>query len=889
MRLKHLELQGYKTFAARTDFSFTGGLTAIIGPNGSGKSNVADAIQWVLGEQSFGRLRAKRSEDMIFTGSNERARMGMAQASLTLDNYDGWLPLDYGEVVITRRAYRSGENEYYLNGTRVRLRDVSDLLAQSGLSKRTYTVIGQGLIDQALSLKPDERRALIEEAAGITGHQAKRETALRELAETRHNLERVQDILGEIEPRLRYLKVQARRAEERMQVQADLDTQLRIWYGFRWHRALEELYTARQHAQAAQTTVQARQEALQHLDEQDATLQERHAALRNQLGDWHRESSALHRQAEGAQRELAVGSERIRQLEARESDLAQELEPLRERLQTQAEQVESARTTVETGRGEMQTLAAHIRETQASLDKVEAERQRHEREISAHNRLLAQLQAEAAGHERRLVEQESRGHSMGEEHGRLETELAVAVNSKTELAPQVAAHQRRIAELQAAGEARADHREAVRTAIEQTEAELARAGERIAGLRRQADRLHDQLELFQRLKDEGEGFSGGTRSVLRALSSERTDLTGIIGAVADQLQVPAELELAIETALGGRLQDVIVERWQDAERAIDWLKRSQGGRATFLPLETLRPSPPVKTPSGPGVVGLASDLVGSEPRLRPVVEYLLGRVVVTRDLPTARRVLDSYRERPTVVTLEGDIVRPGGSVSGGSQSARRDQGVLARERALRELPEQIEAARGKLADEEKTRDDLRQRLQEQRHSLSEVDGELAALAREQQSERSALAGLQGRGSALDQQIEQRQRRLDAAVREQANLADAAEQGRHRLAALAGEIERIQQSIAGLQAALNGLATQELTAELMERRTAASVVAARFASHETILQNQQRTFSQLRQEIAEKETRLTALAQERADLTARHRQSARGRITSCWATSAASVA
>ncbi|MCO5246216.1 MAG: chromosome segregation protein SMC [Anaerolineae bacterium] len=868
MRLKHLELQGYKTFAARTDFAFKGGLTAIIGPNGSGKSNVADAIQWVLGEQSFGRLRAKRSEDMIFTGSNERARMGMAQASLTLDNYDGWLPLDYGEVVITRRAYRSGENEYYLNGTRVRLRDVSDLLAQSGLSKRTYTVIGQGLIDQALSLKPDERRALIEEAAGITGHQAKRETALRELDETRHNLERVQDILGEIEPRLRYLKVQARRAEERMQVQADLDTQLRIWYGFRWHRALEELYTARQHAQAAQTTVQARQEALQHLDEQDTALRERHSALRNQLGDWHRESSALHRQAEGAQRELAVGSERIRQLEARQSDLAQELEPLRERLQTQVEQVNSARATVEAGRGEMQTLAASIREAQTSLDKIEAERQRHEREINAHNRLLAQLQAESAGHERRLVEQESRGHSMGEEHERLENELAAAVNSKAELAPQVAAHQRRIAELEAAGQARADHREAVRTAIEQTESELARAGERIAGLRRQADRLHDQLELFQRLKDEGEGFSGGTRSVLRALSSERTDLTGIIGAVADQLQVPAELELAIETALGGRLQDVIVERWQDAERAIDWLKRSQGGRATFLPLETLRPSQPVKTPSGPGVVGLASDLVGSEPRLRPVVEYLLGRVVVTRDLPTARRVLDSYRERPTVVTLEGDIVRPGGSVSGGSQSARRDQGVLARERALRELPEQIEAARSKLADEEKARDGLRQRLQEQRQTQAEVDGELAALAREQQGERSALAGLQGRGSALDQQIEQRQRRLDAARREQANLADAAEQGRHRLAALATEIERIQQSVAAIQTALAGLATQELTAELMERRTAASVVAARFASHETMLQNQQRALNQLQQEIAEKETRLAALAQERADLSAR---------------------
>ena len=164
MFLRSLSIKGFKSFADAATLVMEPGVTVVVGPNGSGKSNVADAIQWVLGEQSFGRLRAKRSEDMIFTGSNERARMGMAQASLTLDNYDGWLPLDYGEVVITRRAYRSGENEYYLNGTRVRLRDVSELLAQSGLSKRTYTVIGQGLIDQALSLKPDERRALIEEA-----------------------------------------------------------------------------------------------------------------------------------------------------------------------------------------------------------------------------------------------------------------------------------------------------------------------------------------------------------------------------------------------------------------------------------------------------------------------------------------------------------------------------------------------------------------------------------------------------------------------------------------------------------------------------------------------------------------------------------------------------
>ncbi|MFZ2361795.1 MAG: AAA family ATPase, partial [Anaerolineae bacterium] len=342
MRLKQLELQGYKTFAAKTDFVFKGGLTAIIGPNGSGKSNVADAIQWVLGEQTYGRLRAKRSEDMIFNGSNERARLGMAQASLTLDNSDGWLNVDYGEVVVTRRTYRSGENEYYLNGTRVRLRDISDLLAQSGLAKRTYTVIGQGLIDQALSLKPDERRALIEEAAGITGHQAKRATALRELEETRLNLQRVHDILGETEPRLRYLKVQARRAEERMQVQADLDAQLRLWYGYRWHRALVALEAAHGQEDSARMVVEARHELLRRLDQRDADLRQRYTDLRNQLGDWHRESSLLHRRAESTQRELAVSNERLRQLEARRLDLLGELGPLQERLHAQQQQVQTA-------------------------------------------------------------------------------------------------------------------------------------------------------------------------------------------------------------------------------------------------------------------------------------------------------------------------------------------------------------------------------------------------------------------------------------------------------------------------------------------------------------------------------------------------------------------
>ncbi|MGC9332566.1 MAG: AAA family ATPase, partial [Anaerolineae bacterium] len=229
MRLKHLELQGFKTFASRTDFVFDGGITAIVGPNGSGKSNVADAIRWVLGEQSYRSLRAKRTEDMIFFGSTQRARQGMATASMMLDNADGWLPIDFAEVTITRRAYRSGENEYLLNGSRVRLRDISELLAKSGLARRTYTVIGQGLVDDVLSLRAEDRRALFEEAAGITLYQSRRAEAVSRLEETRANLLRINDIVNEIAPRLRRLEREAERAEHHALLTQELEGLLRTW------------------------------------------------------------------------------------------------------------------------------------------------------------------------------------------------------------------------------------------------------------------------------------------------------------------------------------------------------------------------------------------------------------------------------------------------------------------------------------------------------------------------------------------------------------------------------------------------------------------------------------------------------------------------------------
>jgi chromosome segregation protein len=306
LRLKSLELHGYKTFASRTHFEFADGITSIVGPNGSGKSNIADALRWVLGEQSQNLLRAKKTEDMIFAGSEQRPRAGMASVTITFDNSANWLPVDFSEVAVTRRAHRDGRNEYLLNGQSVRLKDINELLAQSGLSERTYTILGQGMVDASLALKADERRRLFEEAAGIGLYRSRREETLRRLENTQRNLERVLDILAELEPRLRSLERQSRRAQEYLQVQADLKMILREWYGYHWHLAQKELAEVREIAHEQERRLKEARRNYAALTEGFSSTRQRLLELRGQLNEWHRQSAELHSQREAVSRKLAA-------------------------------------------------------------------------------------------------------------------------------------------------------------------------------------------------------------------------------------------------------------------------------------------------------------------------------------------------------------------------------------------------------------------------------------------------------------------------------------------------------------------------------------------------------------------------------------------------------
>src|SRR5512144_2631156 len=412
LRLKSLELHGYKTFATRTKFEFASGVTAIVGPNGSGKSNIADALRWVLGEQSYSLLRGKKTEDMIFSGSEYRARAGMASAEIVFDNTAGWLPVDFAEVAVTRRAYRDGHNEYLLNGQQVRLRDMNELLAASGLSERTYTILGQGLVDASLALKADERRRLFEEAAGVELYRVRREEALKRLENTERNLERVQDIMAEVGPRLKTLERQAKKAAEYGGAQADLRAVLSEWYGYHWHSAHEGLERARQRLAEEEAHVAAAAATHARAQEEYSQYRERLNALRSKLTAWQRQSADLHTRRESVSLDLAVLDERRRSLATLQASLQGERAAAETDGQLARERFAELEQETSRLQAELEEAGGHLRDAQQSLEARQSERSAAESQVQAARSMMDALQAQKAGRQAKHDELTARLESL---------------------------------------------------------------------------------------------------------------------------------------------------------------------------------------------------------------------------------------------------------------------------------------------------------------------------------------------------------------------------------------------------------------------------------------------------------------------------------------------
>lgn len=866
IRLKTLELQGYKSFASKTVFHFDAGITAIVGPNGSGKSNVADAIRWVLGEQSYSALRVRKTEDLIFSGSDSRARLGLATVTLVLDNRDGWLPVDFVEVTITRRASRDGQNEYLLNGNRVRLRDITELLAAGGLGQRTYLHIGQGLVDATLSLRPEERRALVEDAAGIGLHHARRTEALTRLDATQANLVRLHDILSEIEPRLKQLERQAERARAHQVLSTNLRELLRIWYGYQWRQAQQRLHQARQAEEHHRLAVETQAHTLEEIASEISHLIARQSAVRMQIGEWHRQSSALHAEAETLQRELAVAEERVRMLSARRDEMLSEIEALERSRSEMQSKIERLKVTLVHAEREFQAAQQRVHGLDARLeaerskrkDLLEQQKRCEQRvrqladQIVSRNARLQHLQEQMAQLEREAAQATAASDAHRRECDAIEQQLHEKTRAAQELEEAIAGLHRRIEE-------QSRH-------VRQVEHQLATAKEEHETCRRNLEALRARHDLLTRMQRDLTGYYEGVRTVLSA--AQRGQLRGVLGTVAQLISVPKALELAIETALGSHLQDIVVETWADAEAAIEHLKATRGGRATFLPLDTIRPSKPVALSRyDRNVLGVGSTLVTSAEALQPVLQLLLGRTIVVEDLATARRVLRSLQGSFQVVTLAGELVRSGGSVTGGSAGSERSTGLLTRQREWLELSSTMQA-------QQVTEKELLQRLEQCHADLTQAQAALQRMGQEAIELETQRRVLERESVALRGEME----RVMQAAEWQRGLATRAQARRaeliQRIEPITAEINQLKQEQQNVQSECEQLAkeaallSQEaLLTEMSQAQAALTAAQAQVERQRALLEGDIAALNEVGSRLATRQARVEELAHEIALLTA----------------------
>ncbi|MFO8036189.1 MAG: chromosome segregation protein SMC [Anaerolineales bacterium] len=719
MRLKSITLNGFKTFATKTEFEFDERVTVIVGPNGSGKSNIADAVRWVLGEQSYKLLRGRKTVDMIFHGSDERPRSGMASATIVFDNSDGWLPIDFSEVSITRRAYRDGNNEYLINGQQVLLRDVNELLGQSGLAGRTYTIIGQGLVDAALALNATERRSLFEEAAGIGLYQSRREDAERRLEKTWRNLDRVEDILSELKPRLRSLERQAKRSEKFEQVRADLKELMREWYGYHWYEVQEALKEAQKREKTQRKALGEARSKQADLDRKLTQYQTELHGLRAQLNTWHRELSGQHASREEVSRELAVTLERIRTLEKRGNELVTDLARWEEQKKASKDRLESAEEEVRELESDLERAKAHYEDAHQKLMAYEKDRDNYDQdldrtrqELTKGKESLSSIQARIEDRQDQIQNKQDQLSNLAE---KVEKQRAILKEGEGEL-------QAAKEDWEKAKQIRQEVEKGLavlRDELQSAARYLDQLREKIPSLEMEISRTRAELDVLKQAEDKHAGYAEGARILLQR--AQEGGLSGTLGALSNHLDVDEGYETSIAAALGEYVDAVLLEKRRTAREALDILLR-EATRGALLPLDSLTPPEPLQVDKNtPGVVDVALNLVDVDPKLQPVMDLLLGQVIVVEDRRNIDRVLANQPVGTKVVTLQGEVFYSSGQVFAGQ---KRPTSTLNRSRQRKSWEEKYHQAVAEKTELEKQKNEVERRIADKREEERSLEKQL---------------------------------------------------------------------------------------------------------------------------------------------------------------------
>ncbi|MFJ7929412.1 chromosome segregation protein SMC [Peribacillus sp. NPDC096448] len=847
MFLKRLDVVGFKSFAEKISIDFVPGVTAVVGPNGSGKSNVTDAVRWVLGEQSAKSLRGAKMEDIIFSGSDTRKALNFAEVSLTLDNETNSLPIDFHEVSVTRRVYRSGESEFFINNQGCRLKDIIDLFMDSGLGREAFSIISQGKVEEILSSKAEERRVIFEEAAGVLKYKTRKRKAESKLTETQDNLNRVHDILHELEGQVEPLKIQSSLAKEFLAKKDELEqieVALTVF-------EIEELYEKWEKlSQELEKHNEMEQEMAGQLHDREAHLKK----LRDSL-------ATLETSINGLQEILLNASEELEKLEGRK-------EVLKERKKNAAQNKSQ--------------LEKAIVEGEAAVERLSLQKERE-------TEILHALNLEVKGISETLHEKQK---SMGLFNSDIEAMIeakksdyiewlnkqASAKNEKQYLLQQLAQQEHKNAKLDMENEKFLTERMDI-TAKKMEYSQLMdnmtkQLEEHVAYFRNQQNKLNaakdtyqkqettlykayqflqqakSRKELLEEMEDDYAGFFQGVKEVLKA----KETLRGIEGAVAELIKVPKEYETAIETALGGAMQHVVVEREEHAREAISFLKKNRYGRATFLPLSVIKAKEISANQlsmlkSHSAFVGTGSSLIQYDDRHAAIAENLLGTVIITTDLKGANDLAKMMQHRFRFVTLEGDIVNPGGSMTGGALK-QKTTSLLSRKTELEELQQKLAAMEVKTNQLEKQVKQLKVDVGVQEQTLEQTRKTGERLRLQEQT-------LKGQLREVELQERNVNERLHLYDLDKNSYLEEQQQKTARLEELEDLLESCKSEIEGLDRLISDMTEQKQSQQSSKESLAEETNELRvmLASKRGQLQNQKEKMERIESDLSKETSRL----------------------------------
>ena len=690
---KEIEMTGFKSFADETHINFDGGITAIVGPNGCGKSNVSDAIRWVLGEQSSKALRGKSMQDVIFAGTEKRKKLSYCEVSLVFDNTNKWFNIDYDEVVITRKLYRNGESDYLINRKPCRLKDIRDLLYDSGIGKDGYSIIGQGRVEEIIQSKPEERRAIFEEAAGISKYKARKIETENRLARVRDNLSRASDIMGEVERRLGPLKRQSEDAKKFLEYR-DVLKQLEI------NAYIYQYDHAAQTKEEINTKLQGLKDNLNVLTNSFETEQAKYDKSLNEINQLDKKASELHEKVlsnsvalEKKQSDTRLLTEQVRYLKEQIDRLNSQLDGYTLDLNQRKALVNSATSMLDEENQNLRSLYQHSQEMSSEylslidqLTKSEGEKEENQRAMIDNLSKITDIKANLSAY---LAKRDTLNENIKEDKSRLE-QLSIQrdENSKT-----CAELEKVVNELENKRNENANNLTKINSKLSEINAQIEQISENIYALKTSISNDTNRKTILSNLQADFEGYQFAVKRLLQEGKKNPRLNSAIKGVVGNIISVDSKFQTAIEIALGGSIQNIVTADENDAKTLINYLKETKLGRATFLPISAVKPRSLSANDksylNSNGCLGIASQLVKTEQQFRPVIESLLGSTVVCDNLDNAvnlaKRTSYSFR----IVTLEGDVLSPQGSMSGGSKKSN-DSSLLSKENEIKALTENIE-------------------------------------------------------------------------------------------------------------------------------------------------------------------------------------------------------